>query len=280
MIAVDPTSPEPDAPATTPQRIAPDTFLIPNLAPARPGSYVYVSSLVILAAEPVVVDTGAPLFRERWLESVGSVLDPTDVRWVFLSHDDRDHIGNLAQILDLAPEATVVTTFFGNERVKLDRPGATPVGRQVWLDAGSSFDVGDRRLHLFRPPIFDGPATRGVYDERTGVMWAVDSFAALTTGAVYDAVDLPSDLYDRSFQLFNSLTSPWHEWLEPRTYRRHVDSIEAIAPTTIASAHGPVLRGSFIPGAFDRVRAMAGAPNVAPPGHDTLDVLVARTLRS
>lgn len=270
----------PDVPVALPQRIAPDTFLIPNLTPAEPGTYVFVNSLVILAAEPVVVDTGAPLFRERWVDAVSSVVDPSDVRWVFLSHDDGDHIGNLAEILDLAPNATVVTNFFSNERVMLDRPGEMPVDRQVWLEAGSSFDAGDRRLHLFRPPIFDGPTTRGLYDERTGVMWAVDSFAALTTGAVYDAVDLPCDLYDGSFQLFNSLVSPWHAWLDPRTYRRHVDSIEAIAPTTIASAHGPVLRGSFIPGAFDRVRAMAGAPNVPPPGQETLDALIAQTLGS
>lgn len=75
----------------------------------------------------------------------------------------------------------------------------------MWLEAGSSFDAGDRHPHLFRPPIFDGPTTRGLYDEKTGVMWAVDSFAALTTGAVYEAPDLPPDLYDETFMLFNSM---------------------------------------------------------------------------
>ncbi len=268
----------PDVPVVVPQRIAPDTFLIPNLTSAQPGTYVFMNSLVILAAEPVVVDTGAPFFRERWLDGVSSVVEPADVRWVFLSHDDGDHIGNLAEILELAPNATVVTNFFSNERARSDHPGVMPIERQVWLEAGSSFDAGDRRLHLFRPPIFDGPTTRGLYDERTGVMWAVDSFAALTTGAVYEAVDLPSELYDESFRLFNSLVSPWHEWLDQRVYRRHVDSIEAIAPTTIASAHGPILRNSFIPGAFDRVRAMAGAPNVPPPGQETLDAILAQVL--
>jgi flavorubredoxin len=267
-----------DVPDVRPQRIAPDTFLIPNLMPAEPGTYVFMNSLVIRAAEPVVVDTGAPLFRERWLNAVSSVVDPADVRWVFLSHDDGDHIGNLAEILELAPNATVVTNFFSNERVKADRPGEMPIERQVWLEAGSSFDVGDRRLHLFRPPIFDGPTTRGLFDERTGAMWAVDSFAALTTGEVYEAGDLPRDLYDGSFQLFNSLVSPWHQWLDPRAYGAHVDSIEAIAPSTIASAHGPVLRGSFIAGAFDRVRAMAGSPNVPSPGQEVLDAIIAQTL--
>jgi flavorubredoxin len=268
----------PVVPAVTPQRIAPDTFLIPNLAPAEPGSYVFVNSLVILAEQPVVVDTGAPAHRERWLDAVTSIVDPADVRWVFLSHDDGDHIGNMAEFLAIAPNATVVTNFFSNERAALEPDRAMPIDRQAWLEAGTSFDAGDRRLHLFRPPIFDGPTTRGLYDERTGVMWAVDSFAALTTGAVYEAPDVPAELYDGSFQLFNSLVSPWHQWLDTERYCRHVDTIEGIGAATIASAHGPVLRGPFIEDAFDRVRAMAGQPNVPPPGQETLDALLAHAL--
>jgi flavorubredoxin len=268
----------PEIPAVAPHRITADTYLIPNLVPAEPGTFVMMNSLVILADEPIVVDTGAPAHREQWLENVASVVDPGDVRWIFLSHDDGDHIGNMHAILDAAPKATVVTNFFSNERAAVEPDRAMPLERQVWLEAGASFDAGDRRLHLFRPPIFDGPTTRGIYDERTGAMWAVDSFAALTTGAVYEAGDLPRELYDGSFQLFNSLVSPWHQWLDPRAYGAHVDSVEAMAPSTIASAHGPVLRGSFIAGAFDRVRAMAGSPNVPPPGQETLDAIIAQTL--
>lgn len=265
-------------PIAEPQRIAEGTFLIPSLLPAEPGTFVFINSMVILAEEPVIVDTGAPLFREHWLDAVTSVVDPADVRWIFLSHDDGDHIGNLTEILALAPNATVVTNFFSNERVRADRPGEMPIDRQVWLDAGSSLDVGDRKLHLFRPPIFDGPTTRGLYDERTGAMWAVDSFAALTTGAIYDAVDLPPDLYDGSFELFNSLVSPWHQWLDPTVYGSHVDLIEAMAPTAIASAHGPLLRQDSIPRAFDRVRALADQPNVPAPGQETLDAMIAHAL--
>jgi flavorubredoxin len=246
----------PVTPNTEPQRIAEDTFLIPNLVPAEPGTFVFVNTLVILAEESVVVDTGAPLHREQWLDAVSQVVDPTDVRWVFPSHDDGDHLGNMHAILDRAPNAKVVANFFSNERAALEPDRALPIDRQVWLEEGTSFDAGDRRLHLFRPPIFDGPTTRGLYDERTGVMWAVDSFAALTTGAVYDAADLAPDLFDGSFTLFNSMISPWHQWLDRRLYRRHVDAIEAIGASTVASAHGPVLRGEFISDAFDRVRAM------------------------
>jgi flavorubredoxin len=209
---------------------------------------------------------------------VTSVVDPSDVRWIFLSHDDGDHLGNMHPILDLAPDATVVANFFANERAALEPERALPIDRQVWIDEGGSFDTGDRRLHLFKPPIFDGPTTRGLYDERTGVMWSVDSFAALTTGAVYESPDVPADLYDETFTLFNSLISPWHQWLSPEAYGRHVDAVRAIAPTTVASAHGPVLRGPAIADAFDRVQALAGQRIVQPPGQATLDELVAQSL--
>jgi flavorubredoxin len=260
-------------PTTSPVQVAPETFLIPNLANGGDGVYVPVNSLVIRGREPIVVDTGAPVHRQQWLEKVYSLVEPEDIRWVFLSHEDGDHTGGLADVLTAAPNATLVLNMFGTERLALERP--VDMQRLIWRDPGETFDAGDRALRLFLPPIFDGPATRGVIDERTGVMWAVDSFAALTPGAVHDVADLPADLYDESFGLFNSMVSPWHAWLDPAVYGRHVDSVEQLAPSVIATAHGPVLTGDAIGDAFSRVRALAGQPRAATPGQSLLDELLA-----
>jgi flavorubredoxin len=262
-------------PVTTPQRVAPDTYLIPNLAPAGPDAYVPVNSLVILGEEPIVVDTGAPVHREHWLELLYGLVDPADIRWIFLSHEDGDHTGGLDEVLAAAPQARLVMNFFSTERLALERP--VHLDRMIWRDHGESFDAGDRRLHLVLPPIFDGPATRGLYDERTGVLWAVDSFAALAPGAVHRAEDIPKELYDESFMLFNSLVSPWHQFLDPVRYNRHVDSVEALKPRAVATAHGPILVGDQIHDAFDRVRSLAGEPRILPPGQEALDEILAAT---
>jgi hypothetical protein len=82
-------------------------------------------------------------------------------------------------------------------------------------------------------------------------------------------------MFDETFRLLNSLLSPWHQWLDPLRYRRHVDSVEGLGLLAVASAHGPVLTGGAIPDAFDRLRAMAGQPIVAPPGQPLLDERVA-----
>ena len=41
----------PPVPVAEPQRIANDTYLIPNLVEAQPGTYVFVNSMVILAED-------------------------------------------------------------------------------------------------------------------------------------------------------------------------------------------------------------------------------------
>jgi flavorubredoxin len=259
-------------PVTSPVAIGRDTFLIPNLAPAG-DAFVPVSSLLIRGGEPIVVDTGAPAHRQHWLQQVFGLVDPEDVRWVFLSHEDGDHTGSLDEVLIAAPNATLVMNAFGAERLLLER--TVPLHRSIWREPGETFDAGDRRLRLVLPPIFDGPATRGLLDESTGVMWAVDSFGALTPGAVHHVDDLPRDLYEESFREVNSLVSPWHQWLDQRRFADHVDAIEALRPSTIASAHGPILTGPAITDAFARVRELAGQPRIVPPSQSALDELLA-----
>ena len=265
-------------PDTTPREIAPETFLIPNLSPGGADVYVPVNAMVIRGAEPVIVDTGAPVHRELWLEKVFSVVEPEDVRWIFLSHDDGDHTGGLRDALERCPNATLVANFFLVERLGLEME--LPLHRIRSVDHGERFDAGDRTLHLLRPPIFDGPTTRGLYDPTTATMWIVDSFANLVTGedALYDLGEVPADVYDESFRTFNSMISPWHQWLDVAAYHRHVDEVEAMGVLTVASAHGAVHTGPAIHDAFDRVRALAGSPITPDPGQAGLDELLAASL--
>jgi flavorubredoxin len=261
-------------PVTSPVQVAPETFLIPNLAPGgEDGVYLPVNSLLIRGDEPIVVDTGAPVHREHWLEMVFGIVDPADIRWVFLSHEDGDHVGALDTVLEAAPNATLVMNFFSTERRALEAP--VPVERSIWREAGDTFVAGDRRLRLITPPIFDGPATRGLYDEKTGVLWAVDSFASLTVEGAHHVEEVPRELYDDSFLLFNSMVSPWHQWLDPVKYDAHVDAVEGLAPRVVVTAHGPVLTGDAIHDAFDRVRTLAGQPRLMGPGQEALDAMLA-----
>ena len=109
----------PIAPTTyvPPTKIAPGTHVIHQVQPAlgQPLS-VYINSMVIVGKEPMIVDTGTPANRKQFLEDVFALVEPNDVRWVFLSHDDVDHSGNLDEVMSACPNATLVCNWAMVER--------------------------------------------------------------------------------------------------------------------------------------------------------------------
>jgi flavorubredoxin len=258
---------------TSPHPITPDTFLLPTVAPEPGGAFVSAHTLVIRGEQPVVVDTGCSLARDEWLAQLTAVVDPADVRWVVISHDDHDHIGNLEVVLDLCPQAVLVGNWSMTTRLGGDLE--LPLHRMRWLDQGDSLDIGDRTLHLVRPPLFDSPATRGVFDDRTGVLWAVDTFGALVQGAVLEADDADPDLYDGTFDAMNTWNTPWLEWVDTTRFAEHLRRTADLPATAVASAHGPVLRGDRIAAAFARTMALAAQPALPTPGQDALDAVLA-----
>src|SRR3954454_16939197 len=261
---------------TEPYAVTGDTWLIPTLAAEPSGGFVGAHSLVIQGSQPAIIDTGALLVRDAWMNQTFSVVDPADVRWIFLSHDDHDHLGNLDLALDLCPSATLVASFAITARLAGDIE--LPLERMRWLDAGMSIDLGDRILTAVQPPMFDSPATRGFYDSKSQGLWAVDSFGALVPGVVHDAADVPAEMWEDSFAMLNSANTPWLEWVDRERYAAHVNSTASLPLAAVASAHGPVLRGEMIDRAFALTLDLAAQPPVPGPGPELLDALVSGAL--
>lgn len=223
-----------------PIRIADDTFALPSTM-AIPGvGLLNVAPLVIRGSEPVLVDTGPPIQRDEYLAAVFSLVEPEEVRWIFLSHDDRDHSGNLIPLLERCPNARLLTTFVGVGR--MGEEWTLPLNRVVLVNDGESFSVGDRTLTAIRPPFFDCPGTRGLWDSSTGLYYSVDSFGAPTPVACEEVGDVPEDAYQVGFDWFNRINHPWHEMTDPTKVATAIDRIRRLDATVIASYHGPVAR--------------------------------------
>lgn len=260
-------------PTPEPFQIAPETYIIPQVS-VLPEGYVYVNSMVIAGREPVIVDTGTVLNRERWLNQVFSFVDPKDVRWIFLSHDDHDHTGNLLQVLDLCPNARLVTNAFQMERLSGDF--ILPLDRSLWINDGDRFEAGDRTYLAIRPPTFDSPTTRGLFDSKTGVYWAADSFAALIPELVEDAADTPTDAYREGFYAVNQMVSPWHQMLDEAKFARHVKRLQDLPIRTIGSGHGPAIHGDLVKQVFEYILELPRREPVPEPSQVDLEAILAQ----
>jgi flavorubredoxin len=253
-----------------PSRIAPETFVIhDHHGEGEAPVCVALNSMVILAAEPVVVDTGMAENRERYLADVFSLVEPEDVRWLYISHDDVDHTGNLNALMAACPNATVVVNWFMTERMGASL--AVPPSRWRWLSDGDSLDVGDRRLHLVRPPIFDSPTTRGLFDPTTGVYWSSDAFATPMPTPVRSVAELDSQFWLEGMATFDRYISPWLELVDDARFQRTVDRIELLSPSTIAGCHTPAVGLGWVAAAIASTRRTLSATVPAQPDQTVLE---------
>jgi flavorubredoxin len=260
-----------------PTKVAKDTYVINQVQEALGQPlFVQINSMVILGKEPVIVDTGTPANRTQWLKDVFSLVEPNDVRWIFLSHDDVDHTGNLDQAMEACPNAKLVCNWAMVERHT--NCFAFPLDRCHWVMHEESFDIGDRTLHAVRPPVYDSPTTRGLYDPTTGVYWAVDSFATPLPDPEMAVADLDPDFWQFGMTLFAfGAVSPWLSLVDHDKYGRYIDTVQNLDITTIAGCHTPVLEGDLIPRAFSHTRSF---PTVTPPplpNQSILDQIIAAT---
>jgi len=269
----------PLAPTTyvPPTKVAADTWVIHQVQPAlgQPLS-VYLNSMVILGSEPMLVDTGTPANRTQWLEDAFALVEPEDVRWIFLSHDDVDHTGNLDQAMSACPNAKLVCSWAMIERHT--NCFEFPLERCRWITDGETLDIGDRQLLAMRPPVYDSPTTRGLFDPTTGVYWSVDTFATPLPDPQMAVGDLDPDFWFEGLALFGlGAVSPWLSLVDEDKYGRYVDRVQSLDITTVAACHSPVIEGPLIEQAFANIRRL---PSLVPPqlpDQSVLDQVIAAT---
>ncbi|MFD7442241.1 MBL fold metallo-hydrolase [Streptomyces sp. NPDC059909] len=256
-------------------KVRPDIGVLSDSLQVPGIGYLPVNAFVLLAAQPVVVDTGLGLPDRDFLEALGSVMDPADVRWIWLTHDDRDHTGGIFDLLAAAPEARVVCTFGTAGRMASERP--IPVDRLYLLNPGQSLDVGDRTLTGFRPPLYDNPTTVAFFDDRSGACFSADCFGGpmptVDLAEADDVGEVDDDDLHAAQLLWATVDSPWVENVDPGKFLATFRPIRDRDPGLILSAHLPPATGLTAP-MLDTLGAAAGASPWVPPDQAALELLL------
>ncbi|MGI5864094.1 MAG: MBL fold metallo-hydrolase [Myxococcales bacterium] len=245
-----------------PYRAAPDIVVLPSFVFVPGFGIVPANAFLIEAAEPVLVDTGVTAESDQFMATLRSLIDLKQLRWIWLTHTDPDHIGSLRRVLAEAPFARLITTFVGLGKLTLF--GGLQLDRVYLLNPGQSLNVGDRRLTTFKPPVFDAPETTGLFDDKADALFTADCFGAVVRELRQDAAEIPSEDLNRDQTLWATVDAPWIHCAEPSALARALDSVRRMAPDVILSSHLPPARALTEAFIQNLTQARTATPFVGP----------------
>lgn len=253
------------------RQVAPDTTQLGAWLPVPGFGVLPVNAYLIKSRQPVLIDTGLAGLGEAFMQSLEQAIDPPDLRWIWITHADPDHLGNLQAVLATAPEARVVTTYLGMGKMGML---GLPPERMLLLNPGQKLELGDRSLLAVTPPTFDAPETCGVFDPHSRSLFSADCFGALMQAPAETAGAISTnDLYEGCLG-WASVDAPWLQMIDTEKFARKLAMIRKLDADTVLSAH--------LPPAYDMVDLLldylAHAPLAPPfvgPDQATLEQMLA-----
>jgi flavorubredoxin len=223
-----------------PYKAAADIDVVPSYFPIPGLGILPVNAFVLKAAQPVLVDTGLVPLSEEFMEKLSSVIDPADLRWLWLTHTDQDHIGSLWRVLEAAPKLRIITTYLGVGKMSLFAP--LPMDRIYLLNPGQSIDVGDRILTAVKPPLYDAPETTGFFDPKTTTFFSSDCFGALMSEPAMEVAEMELKNLREGMVFWATVDGPWLNKVDRILFAKNIDNIRKLSPKLICSAHLPLAR--------------------------------------
>jgi len=194
------------------------------------------NSYFINADKKTIVETSKEKFWDVYYEKIKRVVDPKEIEYIIVDHTEPDHSGNLKNLLEVAPNATVVGS--GNAIRYLKDLMGMDFPNLVVKD-GHTLDLGNKSLQFIGAPNLHWPDSIYSYLVEDKVLFTCDSFG--THFCHEEMFDDKVGDFDEAFRYyFDVILKPFSKFM--------LKAIEKIRPLdihAICTGHGPILRSNW-----------------------------------
>ncbi|NER93674.1 MAG: MBL fold metallo-hydrolase [Symploca sp. SIO1B1] len=193
------------------------------------------NSYLIRGEKIALVDTSHEKFRQLYLDTLQGLIDPKEIDYLIISHTEPDHSGLVKDVLQLAPQITVVGAKVAIQFLK--DLVHQPFEQQI-VKNGDQLDLGKGHvLEFVNAPNLHWPDTIFSYDAGTQVMFTCDAFGMhYCSEATFDE-DLGAIEPDYRFY-YECLMAP--NARSVLSALKRMDKLPEV--TMVANGHGPLLQ--------------------------------------
>lgn len=132
----------------------------------------YNSYVVKGTDKTALIETAHPEFFESYWENVKSVADTSKIEYLIMNHNEPDHSGVIARILEIIPDITVVASQAGS--IYLKNIVNCPDMKLKVVKDGDVIDLGGKTLRFINAPFLHWPDSMFTWLEEDKALFSCD----------------------------------------------------------------------------------------------------------
>jgi flavorubredoxin len=207
-----------------------DRRLFDELIPLPDGTS-YNAYLILGSKKTALIDSVDPTKKHELISNLEKV-GVTAIDYVISNHAEQDHSGVIPDILDLFPDAVVVT----NEKCKTFLENLLLIDEEKFITVqdGGTLSLGDKTLEFRFTPWVHWPETMVSYLREDKILFSCDFFGSHLAGSHLFVQD-QHEVVEDAKRYYAEIMMPFRTAI-----RKNIETIEALDIKYIAPSHGPV----------------------------------------
>ena len=131
------------------------------------------NAYLILDKKVVLVDTVKHYLFDEMLDRIGKIINPGKIDYILSNHVEMDHSGSISKILELSPNAKVITSTQGEKGLRRHY-------KKEWnfnvVKSGDTLSIGKRTLNFYHTPMVHWPDSMVTYIPEEKILLSNDAF--------------------------------------------------------------------------------------------------------
>jgi len=205
----------------------------------------YNSYLIVGSEKIALIDTAKEPFKEEFFSRINDIVDVKHIDYLIVNHAEPDHSGCVEYILEKNPNIEIYGSIPACMNLKEIVNDSNLKFHKV--KEGEVLSLGNKTLEFTLQPNLHWPDTMFTYLKEDNILFTCDFFGAhyAFDGVMSSTLKNIND-YDRSLkEYFDAIMSPFMA-----AVRSGVQKVKEYEPIIIATSHGAVLEGDYIPKAI------------------------------